>query len=156
MSNSILGVRIDEGLQPYQILQQDERGRGSFTIRGRWGHPELRGTVELRVAAEADGSAVCAWQPACLQENLEWEHTFDAVPAGGLYRLESRLVVDPAAPEWGVHGDIVHHFGVGDLWIIGGQSNAAGYGRGAAYDPPELGVHLLRNDERWEIGRAHV
>jgi sialate O-acetylesterase len=45
----------------------------------------------------------------------------------------------------------VHHFGVGDLWIVGGQSNAAGYGRGPVHDPPELGVHILRNDERWDV-----
>jgi hypothetical protein len=154
MADPILGVRIDAGLQPFQIVQQEERGTGPVTVSGRWGHAEQRGTVQLRVVAEADGAPVCAWQPARRQAAAGWEHTFDAVPAGGLYRLESRLVVDPNAPEWGVHGDTVHHFGVGDLWIIAGQSNAAGYGRGPVHDPPELGVHLLRNDERWDIA-AH-
>jgi hypothetical protein len=154
MTEPIPGVRIAAGLQPFQILQQDERGLGSFAVRGRWGHPDQHGTVQLRVVAEADSTPVCAWQAARRQEGAEWERTFDAVPAGGLYRLESRLVVDPSAPEWGVHGDTLHHWGVGDLWIIAGQSNAAGYGRGPVCDPPELGVHLLRNDERWDIA-AH-
>jgi sialate O-acetylesterase len=154
MTEPIPGVRIAAGLQPFQILQQDERGLGSFAVHGRWEHPDPHGTVQLRVVAEADSTAVCAWRPARRQEGAEWEHTFDAVPAGGLYRLESRLVVDPNAPEWGVHGDTLHHWGVGDLWIIAGQSNAAGYGRGPVLDPPELGVHLLRNDERWDIA-AH-
>jgi sialate O-acetylesterase len=151
MADPVLGVRIDAGLQPFQILQQDERGLGSFAVSGRWGHPEQRGTVQLRLVAEADGTTVCAWQTARRQEATEWGHPFDAVPAGGLYRLESRLVVDPNAPEWGVHGDTVHHVGVGDLWIIAGQSNAAGYGRGPVHDPPELGAHILRNDEQWDI-----
>jgi hypothetical protein len=54
-------------------------------------------------------------------------------------------------PEWATHGDLLHHIGVGDLWIIAGQSNAAGYGRGPVHDPPRLGVHVLRNDETWDI-----
>ncbi|HCQ00632.1 MAG TPA: hypothetical protein DIT99_08015, partial [Candidatus Latescibacteria bacterium] len=41
--------------------------------------------------------------------------------------------------------------GVGDLWIIAGQSNAAGYGRGPALDPPELGIHILKNEEVWDV-----
>ncbi len=151
MSETTLGVRIDGGARPFQILQQDARGFGALPLHGRWGHPEQRGTVQLRFVAEADGTTVCPWQSASQGGEGVWEHRFDAVPAGGLYRLESRLVVDPAAPEWGVRGDTVQHLGVGDLWIIAGQSNAAGYGRGPVYDPPALGVHLLRNDETWAI-----
>jgi hypothetical protein len=154
MADPIQGVRIDTGIQPFQIVQQDAQAKGWVTASGRWGPPEQEGTVQLRVVAEADGTTVCAWQPAGRQTTGEWELTFPAVPAGGLYRLESRLVVDPNAPEWGLHGDTVHHFGVGDLWIIAGQSNAAGYGRGPVHDPPEPGLHILRNDERWDLA-AH-
>lgn len=35
--------------------------------------------------------------------------------------------------------------------VIAGQSNAAGCGRGSFYDPPELGIHLLRNNGRWDL-----
>lgn len=35
--------------------------------------------------------------------------------------------------------------------MIAGQSNAAGYGRGEITDGPELGVHILRNEEKWDI-----
>jgi hypothetical protein len=104
MADPSLGVRIDVGPQPFQILQQDERGFGSFTVSGRWGHPVQQGTVQLRVVAEVDCTTDCAWQPARRQATGEWEHAFEAVPVGGPYRLESRLVVDPNAPEWGIHG----------------------------------------------------
>ena len=46
---------------------------------------------------------------------------------------------------------VVHCIGGGDLWVIAGQSNAAGIGTGLAEDPPELGVHMLRNDEQWSL-----
>ncbi|MBT5876409.1 MAG: sialate O-acetylesterase, partial [Candidatus Latescibacteria bacterium] len=81
-------------------------------------------------------------------------HTIRRIPAGGLYRLETRLATDDATAEWSLHGDTLHHLGVGDLWIIAGQSNAAGYGRGPGHDPPELGVHILKNNEQWDIA-AH-
>jgi sialate O-acetylesterase len=48
-------------------------------------------------------------------------------------------------------GDMVHHMAVGDLYVIAGQSNSAGYGKDMVYDPPEFGVHLLRNSGRWDI-----
>jgi hypothetical protein len=51
-------------------------------------------------------------------------------------------------------GDMLHHVGVGDIFVIAGQSNASGRGKDPVYDPPELGVHMLRNSGRWDIA-AH-
>jgi sialate O-acetylesterase len=150
----LIGVRIDGDLAPFRIIQQDEAGTDTLRVHGRWGSPEKSGTIQLRIVRETDSMVVVPWQSAGRQDAETWQHVLGDVPAGGLYRLESRLFVDPAAPEWGFHGDVVHHIGVGDLWIIGGQSNAAGYGRGPVPDPPELGIHLLGNDETWDIA-AH-
>ncbi len=81
-----------------------------------------------------------------------WSGVLDRLPAGGPYRIESCLRHDPTIGiEWAARGDMIHHVGVGDLWLIAGQSNAAGYGRGPIYDPPELGVHLLRHDGAWDL-----
>jgi hypothetical protein len=44
-----------------------------------------------------------------------------------------------------------HHIGIGDVYVIAGQSNAAGYGKDFVYDPPEPGVHLLRNNGSWDM-----
>ena len=153
VNNDDAGVRIDIGPNPFQILQQDDRGVAAIESNGRWPH-DLSGIVQLRILREADGSTVIDWQSANTVTGPLWSHTFDNVPAGGLYRLETRLLVNETAPEWGPHGDVIHHLGVGDLWVIAGQSNAAGYGRGPIDDPPELGIHILKNNERWDIA-AH-
>ena len=112
------------------------------------------GLVQVRLVREDDGVAVLDWENAQEQEDRTWSHSIERVPTGGLYRIESRLVLDEAPAEWGAHGDVIHHIGVGDLWIIAGQSNAAGYGRGPVDDPSRLGVHILKNNERWDIA-AH-
>ena len=51
-------------------------------------------------------------------------------------------------------GDIRVHVGVGDVFCMAGQSNAAGYARGLAFDPPDVRVHLLRNSGKWDMA-AH-
>lgn len=48
-------------------------------------------------------------------------------------------------------GDMIHHLGIGDLFVITGQSNSAGYGKDPIFDPPELGIHLLKNNGRWDM-----
>jgi sialate O-acetylesterase len=44
-----------------------------------------------------------------------------------------------------------HCIGVGDLWLIAGQSNSVGYGRGPYNDPPEPGIHMFRHNEQWAL-----
>lgn len=149
------GLLIEAGPLPFQILQQDGAGGAHLSIGGRCGQNGREAdAVEARVVCERDQSSVVAWQRVRARDDRRWEHTFDAVPAGGPYRIETRRVLGGTPPQWGMRGEIVHHVGVGDLWVIAGQSNAAGYGRGPVFDPPELGVHILKNDERWDVA-AH-
>lgn len=157
MSDDFTGVRINGGVAPFQIVQQNARGTGRMAFYGRWRYESGPGTVQLRLVRECDGAVAAPatnWQNVSKQDDTSWSHTFETVPAGGLYRLETRLAVAGIEAEWSPHGDTVHHLGVGDLWVIAGQSNAAGYGRGPVFDPPELGVHILKNDETWDLA-AH-
>ncbi len=160
MTGDEIGAVIDSGLVDWQIFQQNEHGYGTIALHGRWfGDAMLPGTgaVQVRVLLEATGaplSRVLDWAPVKTTDDGAWEARLD-VPTGGLYRIETRYVPPGMpAPEWSPRGDVRHFVGVGDLWIIAGQSNSAGYGRGPIEDPPTLGVHLLRNSEQWALA-AH-
>jgi hypothetical protein len=154
------GCIILEGLRDWQILQRDASGMASVTLRGNWSIPSPEKVdpqdrkepfVTVRVVSERNGAPVTAaldWHAATTLVDGTWEARLD-IPAGGLYRVET--AVNRGRVEWGYHGDTVHHVGVGDLWVIAGQSNAAGYGRGYIDDAPELGIHLLGNDEKWRL-----
>lgn len=147
---------MESGPADWQILQRDERGKGSLRLSGRW-VGAAGSTVRVRMVREDTGNLVCAemgWQAADTDPNGTWSHTLINIPTGGLYRLETHLWTPAIPSEWSCRGDHRHFLGVGDLWIIAGQSNSAGYGLGPVSDPPELGVHVLRNSEIWALA-AH-
>jgi len=154
MSDEQIGAVLTEGPMDWQIVQQDQAGMGQLALRGHWAG-ETPGQVEVRLAWEATGSPVTKaldWRPAATERDGAWSATLTNIPAGGLYRLETRFHADNnLAGEWSTRGDMRHFLGVGDLWVIAGQSNSAGYGRGPFEDGPELGVHILRNDEQWAL-----
>ena len=150
----VAGAVIDQGVTDWQIFQQDRRGRADIALAGRWGS-DKPALVEMRLVREDTAEPVAVhldWQPARTKPDGTWSGTLKDVPAGGLYRLETHLRIGPKDPvEWGPRGDMRHMLGVGDLWIIAGQSNSAGFGRGPVYDPPELGLHVFNNAMRWTI-----
>jgi len=147
------GASISEGPADWQILQQGPDGHATVSLRGVYLTQAPRCRVETRAVSEADGSlpAGCGdWCAAEMEPGNQWKASL-RLPAGGLYRLETRVWRADCPDIRPMRGDYVHHLGVGDLWAIAGQSNASGTGTGPAEDPPELGLHLFGNDETWKL-----
>lgn len=154
------GVTIASGPHSWQIIQQDDTGHASMELSGR---REIRSPadtdsarhwVEARLVYESSGYPVGArldWTRAETEQDGKWNVTLRDVPAGGLYRVETRVCRRGLPDERPLRGDYIHCIGVGDLWCIAGQSNASGTGAGITEDPPELGVHLFANDEQWKL-----
>lgn len=149
------GIIIEEGPQNWQIMQQQD-GKADIFLAGKYYLPAdapdgAEPRVFGRLLQEDTGRAVTGWLEAAVEGN-GWRLTIPGVRAGGLYRVETslRLTAD-GAMEWNVRGDMIHHVGVGDVYVIAGQSNSAGYGKDPVYDPPEIGVHLFRNSGVWDL-----
>ena len=162
------GVQITSGLENWQVLQR-HGGAAKVTVKGRWQLEEgairagvRSATVVTRLVRENDQSWVWPWRACSSQTNAdrlsgdevkgEWTAELQ-IPEGGLYRLETSLDAVSAqnGDHWMFRGDIRTHIGVGDVFCIAGQSNAAGYAKGFAYDPPDPRVHLLRNSGIWDM-----
>jgi Domain of unknown function (DUF303). len=144
---------IDKGPMDWQIIQQ-VNGKADISLSGRWlsveklDHPN----VLARIVDENTGGTVIPWQSAEHSGDADWQITIKDIPAGGLYRIETCL--DPKNnifTEWAIRGDMIHHIGIGDVFVIAGQSNSVGYGKDPVYDPPEIGVHLLKNSGKWDL-----
>jgi len=154
MSEQVMGVVIDGGAEDWQIFQQNDKGVADIRLHGRWAGDGARGGYArlMREDTNAPVAAHLDWTALKLKPDGTWQGVLKNVPAGGLYRLETHLYTsDCGAFEWSKRGDMRHCLGVGDLWVIAGQSNSSGYGRGTCYDPPELGVHLFNNRMQWAL-----
>lgn len=148
-----IGVQIKAGVQDWQIIQQ-KNGVGAVTLEGSYNRDNLTGPVHVyvRVVFEDSGEIVKPWKEADLLGENEWKITITDIPAGGLYRIESMLRdVTCIDFNWAMRGDMIFHVGVGDVFVIAGQSNSAGYGKDHVCDGPELGVHILKNSDRWDL-----
>lgn len=149
----LLGVIIEKGLQDWQIIQQ-KNGYGTIRLSGSW---HLREQAEfpevyVRIVEENTGRNIIPWIKACTFPDGKWNVKMDNIPTGGLYRIETCLKTEESpSMEWAFRGDVRHYIGVGDLYVIAGQSNSAGYGKDPVTDEPELGVHLLKNSGRWAL-----
>lgn len=157
------GVGITSGLVDWQLLPRAEDGYAEVTLRGTVTPAKIspeppfeltavaaEAAVSARVVSELDGGAVLPWQPAVVAADNTWELTL-RLPTGGGYRVETQLE-QPGADGYSLtRGDIVHHVGVGDLYLVIGQSNAAGRARDRVADGPQLGVHHYRADGTWAL-----
>ncbi len=151
---ALAGVRITQGPSDWQIVQRRLDNCADIPVSGTWLDPaERMGMVEVRLVDELSQRPAADhldWHQADTSPDRTWRHVLEQIPAGGPYRLETRLAVG-GGDSWRLCGDVIHHIGVGDLWLIAGDDNALGFGHGAVEDPAVLGVHLFRKNERWSL-----
>jgi sialate O-acetylesterase len=149
---SQIGAMITKGPAPWQVLQQ-RGGKVDIALEGVWRMDDgVEGGVLARVVREDTGEPLVPWVQSEDLGGRQWRSVLHDVPQGGLYRVETCFAPKGQLElEWSVRGDMVHHIGVGDLWVIAGQSNSAGYGKDMIYDPAEPGVHVLRNSGCWDL-----
>jgi hypothetical protein len=162
------GVTITGGVSPWQIFQQNERGTARIRVSGKCRRIHLsqelplaftpvesgKVTVKARVALESSGENIVPWTLCDVQNDSDWKVVFESVPAGGPYRIETYMEYEGWDGLSCTRGDMVHHVSVGDVFVIAGQSNAAGRAKDPIEDAPEIGVHLLRDSGKWDLA-AH-
>ncbi len=162
------GVTITSGVSPWQIFQQNEQGFARLQIGGHCRRIHLsqelplsftpvdsgKIVVKARVALESSGENIVPWTLCNVHNDETWEIEFSRVPAGGPYRIETYMEYEGWDGLSCTRGDMVHHIGVGDVFVIAGQSNAAGRAKDPVEDAPEIGIHLLRDSGTWDLA-AH-
>lgn len=144
------GVIIEQGPQNWQILQQEdgvaEVGLSGCVIVEACDLECEDAVVILRVLDENTNARVTT--PVFVKPvDGKWSAKL-VIPAGGPYRIESYFRYDQFGEK---RGDRRFHIGVGDIYVIVGQSNAAGNGKDAVEDPISMDVHMFRMSGQWDI-----
>jgi hypothetical protein len=162
MSERIDTVRLLVAPQNFEVLQQRD-GVASVFISGELGvctriaYPEHRylshDALYAKVICESDGALAVA--PAKLEvADNRFSVKIENIPIGGPYTVDFVCLSRERCVEYSLRGDKINHLFVGDVYLIAGQSNAAGMGRGMLTEEPEIGISVLRNLERWDIASS--
>ncbi len=145
----MIGANITQGPQNWQIIQQ-ENGYADIHLEGNVCLRETDRRDNLRVVIHIYHEELRhdVINPVYIYpENNLWSADI-RVPAGGNYTISSSL-------RWGerdsCRGDEIYHIGVGDVYIIAGQSNAWGTSKDNIEDPMNANVHMFRISGNWDI-----
>jgi hypothetical protein len=106
----------------------------------------------LFVTHEESGAPVCP--PVHLSIENDAFSCEVQIPVGGPYLLDICIYNEETGYFEKLHGACRRHFFVGDVYLIAGQSNAAGKAGGILHESMELGVQLLRDLKAWDIASA--
>ncbi len=106
----------------YQVTQRETRDRGDMVVQGRLADAETAASaLEARIITNGKSSG---WQRLSTAFTGQQFSATMEVPAGGWHRLEVRAVsADRVLAE-----AAVEHVGVGEVFVVAGQSNAANHG----------------------------
>jgi hypothetical protein len=107
----------------YQVFQRQTDKQGKITIQGRLTNPSQ--SIEYRVIElPQEGSPGSKWQSIAHGPNVTDFRYDTPTAAGGWYRVELRVLENSVV----VASHTVEHVGVGEVFVIAGQSNSTNYG----------------------------
>lgn len=113
----------------YQVVQRPSATGGTLIVSGSI-QPESKNplpldALEVKLTGKSFNTNLPAtWQPLPFDARAAAFRGELTVPAGGWYRLEVRATRQGSA----IAAAVVEHVGVGEVFVIAGQSNSANYG----------------------------
>jgi len=127
----------------YQVVQRSTRTKGTVAIKGECiGLPPAGIRIEARLVVQGRPAR---WRRVAANSArhafaVEWD-----APAGGWHRLELRALSGDEV----VADAVVEHLGIGEVFVVAGQSNAANHG--AERQTTKTGLVAAWDGERWQL-----
>jgi hypothetical protein len=127
----------------YQVVQRSSKTNGSITIAGNITEADAKSVVvEARLVVDGKSGGwrrlAATFTGANFQALME-------VPAGGWYGLEARILQGERV----LAEANVEHVGVGEVFVVAGQSNSANHG--AEKQTPRTGLVTSFDGRRWRL-----
>ncbi|MCC6580332.1 MAG: hypothetical protein IT440_07800 [Phycisphaeraceae bacterium] len=124
-SDAVVTLSLTQPL-PYQVVQRDEHNQGCVPIRGTIaGHAtRMEACYELMDVTGATPSIWAIVSNELSGKELSWAGVL-TIPAGGWYRVTIRAMDGDKE----IARQSVEKVGVGEVFIVAGQSNAGNYGK---------------------------
>ncbi|HTI68723.1 MAG TPA: sialate O-acetylesterase, partial [Candidatus Limnocylindria bacterium] len=135
----------------YQVFQRQSRTKGSIVIEGGVALQNVdaaTGPVRLQfrlIGTGRDSKPFSSWQPLPFDSRVPRFRAEIVVPPGGWYRLETQVLAGPLP----VSTNTIEHVGVGEVFVVAGQSNSANHGEGQ--QRPKSGLASSRGGNGWGV-----
>jgi hypothetical protein len=131
----------------YQVYQRSDATHGAITIEGEWVLPRKFSHVpdglETRILAPGEAEADVPWKPLPFSVGAKGFRAYLSISPGGWYRVQVRLLREKAA----MATVEIAHVGVGEVFVIAGQSNSANYGE--EQQRPQSGMVVAFDGNGW-------
>jgi len=127
----------------YQVVQRETKERGKITVSGYLTDYEGKNIeIEARIIL---GEKTGKWHNLTATFNEgNFTATLDA-PTGAWYRIEVRA--NQSSEE--IANAVIEHVGIGEVFVIAGQSNSANHG--SEKQVPKTGLVTAFNGTKWQI-----
>lgn len=129
----------------YQVIQRTSKDKGNLTIAGKLADIDVKGVViEGRIVSRVKESQ---WQRLSAKSTGKVFEAGMEAPAGGWHRVEVRVsLVDKVLAE-----AAVEHVGVGEVFVVAGQSNSANHGE--EKQNTRTGNVAAFDGKRWQLAK---
>jgi hypothetical protein len=128
----------------YQVFQRESRLMGTVSIRGRSLAPAKRAEARV-VGKRISGPLTAKWLPLSLDQQTGEFHGDLKAAAGGFYEVDVRI----KRAGHGFETLTVPHVGVGEVFVVSGQSNSTNYGE--VPQVTETGMVSSFNGDVWQL-----
>lgn len=142
-------VTIHTPIDDYHVLQHID-GECRITLEGSYRVRSRDDYVVVCIYSERTNRLINRHTPTMEQGHWNVEV---CLTKGDVYRIETGLVLAETGfdERYLGRGAMKRHVGVGEVFVVAGQSNASGYGQGEVDDGPIYGVCMLDRRDRWGI-----
>lgn len=138
-------LSVQSGLAPYQVIQCNADGKADVLLHGMSG---AAGVLQACVAGVQ--KEIIGWTDLGKVANAPWEAMLAGIPAGGPYRIELRVLDEAGKP---LENLAIPEVLVGDIWVLGGQSNMHGVGNRINVEAPHPQVHTFAMNYEWRLAQ---
>lgn len=145
-------MKIDYSIFPrdYHFFQRDKENGATLRIGGKINYEGESDIPHILLAdVISDATGVCVSSYCDMNPGNEFDFEM-RIPCGYDYRISLRLI-RKNNEEWISYIHSFRHIAVGDIFVIAGQSNAVGYGRGNYNIGPDARIYNFKFKNVWSL-----
>jgi hypothetical protein len=136
-------MKVLGGLLSHQVLQRNSRNVSETTI---FGTCNSAGTLQVRVTKNNKPLPGLNWKKVGAIKSGAFKTVVAGIPVGGPYQVSLRIVAKDGQTQGQYQADDIL---VGDVWILGGQSNMEGIGLLKDRAKPQPHVRAFYMHDKW-------